>query len=51
VLILSSSDAAKDRLETAKLGATRYIRKPSRLDEFLQLGSVFKEMLDRPLPH
>ena len=45
VVILSSSDAPKDRNEAARLGATRYIRKPSRLDEFLQLGGIFKQML------
>jgi DNA-binding response OmpR family regulator len=45
VAIFSSSDAAKDREETARLGANRYIRKPSNLDEFLGLGSVLKELL------
>jgi DNA-binding response OmpR family regulator len=45
VVILSSSDAAVDRAETARLGASLYIRKPSRLDEFMSLGAIFKTML------
>lgn len=45
VVILSSSDIEKDRNEAVRLGATRYIRKPLRLEEFLSLGAVFKTML------
>jgi CheY-like chemotaxis protein len=45
VVILSSSDAHKDREAAAWMGATRYIRKPSRLAEFIKLGDVFKELL------
>jgi CheY-like chemotaxis protein len=45
VLILTSSDNRKDRLDAANLGASRYIRKPSRLAEFLALGEIFQEML------
>ena len=45
VVILSSSDSQKDKSDAAILGASLYLRKPSRLAEFLQLGSVFKEML------
>jgi DNA-binding response OmpR family regulator len=45
VVILSSSDARQDRADVAHLGADRYIRKPSDLEEFLSLGAVFKEML------
>jgi two-component system, chemotaxis family, response regulator Rcp1 len=48
VLVLSSSDSAKDRAETAALGATRYVQKPFRLVEYLQLGIVFKQMLGFP---
>jgi CheY-like chemotaxis protein len=45
VVIVTSSNAREDRDKAAKLGATRYIRKPHRLDEFIQLGAVFKELL------
>ena len=46
VVILSSSDAKEDRAETLRLGASRYIRKPSRLEEFMSLGAIFKAMLE-----
>jgi chemotaxis family two-component system response regulator Rcp1 len=45
VVILSSSDSEKDRAETTELGASRYIRKPSSLDAFVQIGGVLKDLL------
>ena len=45
VVILTSSEGQRDRDDAARLGASQYIRKPVRLAEFLQLGSVFKAML------
>ena len=45
VVILSSSDAQQDRDDTARLGASRYIRKPSRLDDFLELGAIFGSIM------
>ena len=45
VVILSSSDAERDKADAARLGASRYIRKPSRLAEFLSLGAIFKAAL------
>jgi len=45
VIVLSSSDAQQDRAESIQLGASRYVRKPLRLDEFLGLGAMFKECL------
>jgi DNA-binding response OmpR family regulator len=42
VVILSSSDAVQDRTDSERLGADRYFRKPSTLDEFLSLGATFK---------
>jgi DNA-binding response OmpR family regulator len=47
VVILSSSDAQQDRAAAIGLGASGYIRKPLRLEEFLSLGAVFREMLER----
>jgi CheY-like chemotaxis protein len=46
VVVLTSSDSPRDRLTAIALGATRYLRKPSSLDEFLGLGLVFKELLE-----
>lgn len=45
VLVLSSSDSPVDRAETASLGASRYIRKPLTLDEFLAIGAIAKEFV------
>jgi chemotaxis family two-component system response regulator Rcp1 len=44
VVILSSSDATQDREKATQLGAM-YLRKPSRLADFLKLGATFKELL------
>lgn len=48
VIVLSSSDAVQDRDESSRLGASLYLRKPSRLDDFLRLGATFREMLGLP---
>jgi CheY-like chemotaxis protein len=45
VVVLTSSDSPRDRLMANQLGVTRYLRKPSSLDEFLGLGAIFKELL------
>jgi DNA-binding response OmpR family regulator len=45
VVILSSSDAKRDRIAALTLGADRYIRKPSNLEDFLSVGGTLKEML------
>jgi len=44
-VILSSSDAQEDKADAARLGASRYIKKPSRLEDFLRLGEIFKEII------
>ena len=45
VVVLTSSDSPRDRLTATQLGARRYLRKPSSLEQFLELGRVFKELL------
>jgi chemotaxis family two-component system response regulator Rcp1 len=45
VVVLTSSDSPRDRVLANELGATRYLRKPSSLEEFLNLGAVFKDLL------
>jgi chemotaxis family two-component system response regulator Rcp1 len=45
VVVLTSSDSPKDRLVANQLGAIRYFRKPSNLEQFLNLGAVFKDLL------
>ncbi len=46
VVILSSSNAPVDREETARLGANRYICKPSSLTQFMEVGALLKETLN-----
>ena len=46
VIIVTSSDSPKDKAETARLGATGYFRKPSKLAEFMELGSVVRRQLE-----
>jgi DNA-binding response OmpR family regulator len=45
VIIVTSSDAPKDRQLVAHLGANRYFQKPSSFDEFMHLGNVVKEVI------
>lgn len=45
IVVLTSSDSPRDRVLANQLGATRYLRKPSSLDEFLNLGAIFKDLL------
>jgi CheY-like chemotaxis protein len=45
VIVVTSSDSPVDRARAAAMGAARYFRKPSDLDEFLMLGGVVKEVL------
>jgi CheY-like chemotaxis protein len=45
VVVLTSSDSPRDRSAATQLGATRYLRKPSSLEQFLDLGGVFKDLL------
>ena len=45
VVVLTSSDSPRDRRVAHQLGATRYVRKPSSLQQFLDLGAVFKDLL------
>jgi two-component system, chemotaxis family, response regulator Rcp1 len=45
VIVLTSSDSPADREEALRLGATSYIRKPTGLDEFLEIGAAIKQLL------
>lgn len=45
VIVISSSEAPRDRHDARELGANHYIRKPSLLDEYLALGGVIKTTL------
>lgn len=51
VLIVSSSDAARDREGVAGLGVSGYFRKPSDYYEFMKLGELVKKLLGREQSH
>jgi CheY-like chemotaxis protein len=48
VVILTSSDSPSDKAQIGKLRATEYFRKPSRLNEFMRLGEVVRDLLGEP---
>jgi chemotaxis family two-component system response regulator Rcp1 len=45
VVILTSSDNQKDKDDIAPLTPLYYLKKPSRLDEFIGLGALFKKIV------
>jgi CheY-like chemotaxis protein len=45
IVVFTSSNSQTDRDEILALGATRYLQKPFHLDEYLKVGSLFKELL------
>jgi two-component system, chemotaxis family, response regulator Rcp1 len=46
VMVVSTSDSARDRDEMAKLGVSGYFRKPSTYEEFMKLGDIVKMLLE-----
>jgi DNA-binding response OmpR family regulator len=46
VIIVTSSDTAKDRQNVSTLGISHYFRKPSDFDEFMELGAIIREVLE-----
>lgn len=45
VIVVSSSNAERDRARLAPLGISGYFRKPTDLEAFLQLGAVVQEVV------
>ena len=51
IAIVTSSQATSDKARTARLGAVRYIHKPSQLNEFIAtVGQAVKDMLRQDSP-
>lgn len=46
VVILTSSDSPRDRVAASQFGADCYIRKPSKLDEFMAIGKTLQSLLN-----
>jgi two-component system, chemotaxis family, response regulator Rcp1 len=47
VVVLTSSDSPRDRQLAISLGAARFLRKPSALEQFMSLGAIFKDLLQQ----
>lgn len=45
VLVVSTSQSARDREDMSRLGANGYFRKPSEYADFMKLGEMVKELL------
>jgi DNA-binding response OmpR family regulator len=48
VLVISSSDSARDRASVEGFGTAGYFKKPTAYAEFLKLGPLVKSLLDKP---
>lgn len=46
VVVVSSSNAARDRRRASELGVSHYFRKPSDLNEFMKLGPLVESIID-----
>jgi CheY-like chemotaxis protein len=47
VIVMTSSTAPEDRDRAQKHAALYYFRKPSSIDEFIQLGAIVRDILTR----
>jgi DNA-binding response OmpR family regulator len=47
IVVLTSSDARKDKDDVAPFAPLHYLRKPSKLDDFLTLGALFRQILNQ----
>lgn len=45
LIVLTSSDSQRDKDDVAAFLPSRYIQKPTKLDDFVKLGAVFKQLL------
>jgi CheY-like chemotaxis protein len=46
VVVLTSSDSQKDKDDVAPFAPLHYLRKPSRLADFIALGALFKQIVE-----
>lgn len=47
VIVVTSSDSPRDRERMRQLGVSYYFRKPSEYDEYLQLGGIVRQVVER----
>jgi chemotaxis family two-component system response regulator Rcp1 len=48
VIVITSSDSARDKELVASLGVAHFFRKPADLDEFMKIGTIVREVLQKP---
>jgi len=46
VIVMTSSDATKERIHVEALGVDRFFRKPSDLTEFMELGAIERDVVE-----
>jgi len=46
VIVITSSDSARDKELAASLGVDHFFRKPADLDEFMKLGTLVRQVLE-----
>lgn len=51
IVVMTSSSAASDRQAAERLGVHHYFRKPTHLNEFLELGAIIKQLLPSQQSH
>jgi CheY-like chemotaxis protein len=51
VIVITSSDAGRDRERMAQFGIAHYFKKPSSLDAFLKLGAIVREVAGAESSH
>jgi len=44
LIVVSSSDSARDHAWTSEFNVSHYFRKPSHLDEFFKLGAIVRDL-------
>lgn len=47
VVVLTSSEARRDKDEIAPFAPLHYLKKPSKLDDFITLGALFRQIVHR----
>jgi DNA-binding response OmpR family regulator len=47
VVVLTSSEARKDKDEIAPFAPLHYLKKPSKLDDFITLGALFRQIVNQ----
>jgi chemotaxis family two-component system response regulator Rcp1 len=47
VIVVTSSDSAKDKGRMAQLGISHYFRKPTEYEDYMRLGSIVKQVLEQ----